>query len=135
MGNADFNIDKIIKYWIDSSDDDFETMIAMFDSKHFSWSMFVGHLMIEKLLKALFVKTNHDFPPFMHNLLRLAEKCNLDLNEEQRFFFATVTAFNINARYDDYKMSFQQTCTPEFSATWIAKLKNQRLWIKGLIEQ
>ena len=135
MGNEDFNIDKIIKYWIDSSDDDFETMIAMFDSKHFSWSMFVGHLMIEKLLKALFVKTNHDFPPFMHNLLRLAEKCNLDLNEEQRFFFATVTAFNINARYDDYKMSFQQTCTPEFSATWIAKLKNQRLWIKGLIEQ
>lgn len=135
MGNADFNIDKIIKYWIDSSDDDFETMIAMFDSKHFSWSMFVGHLMIEKLLKALFVKTNHDFPPFMHNLLRLAEKCNLDLNEEQRFFFATVTAFNINARYDDYKMSFQQTCTPEFPATWIAKLKNQRLWIKGLIEQ
>ena len=86
MGNADFNIDKIIKYWIDSSDDDFETMFAMFDSKHFSWSMFVGYLMIEKLLKALFVKTNHDFPPFMHNLLRLAEKCNLDLNEEQRFF-------------------------------------------------
>lgn len=32
MDNADFNIDKIIKYWIDSSDDDFETMIAMFDS-------------------------------------------------------------------------------------------------------
>lgn len=86
MDNADFNKDKIIKYWIDSSDDDFETMIAMFDSKRFSWSMFVGHLMIEKLLKALFVRTNNDYPPFMHNLLRLAEKCNLDLTEEERFF-------------------------------------------------
>ena len=135
MDNADFNKDTIIKYWIDSSDDDFETMTAMFDSKRYSWSMFVGHLMIEKLLKALYVKTNNDYPPFMHNLLRLAEKCNLDLTEEQRFFFATVTAFNINARYDDYKMSFQRTCSPEFSATWIAKLKNQRLWIKILIEQ
>jgi HEPN domain-containing protein len=135
MGNADFNRDKTVKYWIDSSDDDFETMIVMFVSQRYSWSMFVGHLMIEKLLKALFVKTNNASPPFIHNLLRLAEKCNLDLNEEQRLFFATVTAFNINTRYDDYKLSFQKTCTPEFSAYWIEKLKNQRLWIKTLIEQ
>lgn len=135
MENVDFDSDKIIKYWVDSSEEDFETMKAMYDSKRYSWSMFVGHLMIEKLLKALYVKANNDFPPFIHNLLRLAEKCDLDLTEEQRLFFITVTAFNINARYDDYKMTFQKTCTPEFSATWIEKLKNQRIWIKGLIEQ
>lgn len=126
---------KIVKYWMDSSDEDFETMIAMFENKRYSWSMFVGHLMIEKLLKALYVKTNNEFPPFIHNLLRLAEKCNLELDEERRLFFATVTAFNINARYDDYKMTFQKTCTPEFTALWIERLKNQRLWIKKLIEQ
>jgi HEPN domain-containing protein len=135
MENAGFNRDKIIKYWIESSDDDFDTMIVMFNTGRFSWSMFIGHLMIEKLLKALFVKTNNEYPPFIHNLLRLAEKCNLDLNEEQRIFFATVTAFNINARYDDYKMSFQKTCTPEFSSTWIEKLKTNRSWIKQLIEK
>jgi HEPN domain-containing protein len=135
METANFDKDKIIKYWIDSSDDDFDTMIAMFDSKRYNWSLFIGHLMIEKLLKALFVKTNNDYPPFIHNLLRLAEKCNLNLNDEQRVFFATVTAFNINARYDDYKMSFQKTCTPDFSAIWIEKLKDKRQWIKGLIIQ
>ena len=52
---------------------------------------------------------HNDFPPYLHNLLRLAEKCDLNLDEEQRLFFATVTAFNINARYDDYKMTFQKT--------------------------
>ena len=135
MENVDFDSDKIIKYWIVSSEEDFETMKAMFDSKRYSWSMFVGHLMIEKLLKALYVKMNNAFPPYIHNLLRLAEKCNLYLNEEDRLFFATVTAFNINARYDDYKMTFQKTCTAEFSATWIERLKNKRLWIKGLLEQ
>lgn len=134
MTNADFNRNKIIKYWIESSDDDFDTMIAMFDTRRFSWSMFIGHLMIEKLLKALFVKTNNEYPPYIHNLLRLAEKCDLELNEEQRFFFATVTAFNINARYDDYKMSFQKTCTQEFTSNWIEKIKLYRLWIKQLIE-
>ena len=135
MENEDFDRDKLIKYWIDSSDEDFETMNAMYESKRYSWSMFVGHLMIEKLLKALYLSRNSDFPPFIHNLTRLAEKCHLELNEQQRLFFVTVTAFNINARYDDYKMSFQKTCTPEFSAIWINQIIKQRLWIKGLIGQ
>ena len=135
MEDTAFDKDKLVKYWVESSDEDFETMIAMFDSKRYSWSMFVGHLLIEKLLKALFIKVNNEFPPFIHNLLRLAEKCNLGLNEEQGLFFATVTAFNINARYDDYKMSFQKTCTPEFTEYWIQQIKTNRLWIKELVKQ
>lgn len=133
MEQKDFDKDKLIKYWSDSSDEDFETMITMFESKKYNWALFVGHLMIEKLLKALYVKTNNDYPPFIHNLLRLAEKCDLELTDDQRLFLVTVTAFNINARYDDYKMSFQQKCTPEFTATWIENLKINRQWIKKLI--
>jgi len=133
MEQKDFGKDKLIKYWSESSDEDFDTMITLFENKKFNWALFVGHLMIEKLLKALFVKTNNDYPPFIHNLLRLAEKCNLELTDEQKLFLVTVTAFNINARYDDYKMSFQQKCTPEFTAIWIENLKTNRQWIKKLI--
>jgi HEPN domain-containing protein len=109
-------------------------MMTLFENKKYSWSMFIGHLMIEKLLKALYVNYNNEYPPYIHNLLRLAEKCKLDLDENQNLFFATVTAFNINARYDDYKMSFQKTCTPEFTNFWIEQLKIQRIWIKKLIK-
>ncbi|MFW5721641.1 MAG: hypothetical protein ACOCWW_04590 [Bacteroidota bacterium] len=35
----------------------------MFKFKTFSWSLFIGHLMIEKLLKALYVNTKSDYPP------------------------------------------------------------------------
>jgi HEPN domain-containing protein len=135
MKNTEFDRDKIVNYWLDSSDDDFDTMMAMFESKRYSWSLFIGHLMIEKLLKALYVKINNEFSPFSHNLLRLAEKCKLDLKEEETLFFVTVTAFNINARYDDYKMSFQKTCTPEFSAKWLEEIKMKRLWIKEFVKQ
>lgn len=133
MESIDFDANKMIKYWMDSSDEDFETMITLFENRRYSWSLFIGHLMVEKLLKALFVKKYKDYPPYIHNLLRLAEKCDLELNEEQRFFLATVTVFNINARYDDYKMSFQKTCTPEFSTKWLEQLKIHRIWIKQLI--
>jgi HEPN domain-containing protein len=134
MEKPSFNKDKLIEYWSVSSDDDYDTMIVMFESKRFNWALFVGHLMIEKLLKALYVKNNNDYPPFIHNLLRLAEKCHIDLSDDQKLFFATVTAFNINARYDDYKMSFQQKCTLEYTAIWVKNLKNNRQWIKALIK-
>ena len=135
MANKDFNKDKLIKYWIDGSDDDFETMIAMFDSKRFSWSLFIGHLMIEKLLKAYYIKMKSDYPPFSHNLLRLAEKADIKLTDDKKEQLATITAFNINTRYDDYKMSFKKRCTPVFTSEWINILKELRPWIKTLISQ
>ena len=135
MGNKEIDIRKLIDYWIESSDDDFDTMIVMFDGKRFNWSLFVGHLMIEKLLKAYYVKSKQDHPPFIHNLLRIAELSEIKMTEKQKLFFVTVTAFNINARYDDYKLSFQKKCTFEYTAEWIKELKTHRLWIKELIMQ
>ena len=135
MDNKDLNKDKLIEYWVAGSDDDYETMIAMYDSKRFSWSLFIGHLMIEKLLKAYYVKVKSDYPPFIHNLLRLAEKAELNLTDDKKEQLVTITAFNINARYDDYKMSFKKQCTPEFADKWIDKLKELRPWIKTLIQQ
>jgi HEPN domain-containing protein len=135
MEDAPIDKNQLIKYWVDSSDDDFETMIAMYDTKRYTWALFIGHLLVEKLLKAYYVKVNGTIPPFIHNLLRLAEKCQLNLNEDQRNFFATVTAFNINTRYDDYKMSFKKKCTKEFAFEQIGYLKLHRLWIKELIIQ
>ena len=100
------NKQELINFWVAASDDDFDTMNAMFETKRYSWALFVGHLMIEKLLKAYHVKVNDSVPPYIHNLIRLAEGCKINMNDEQRNFFATVTSFNINTRYDDYKMSF-----------------------------
>ena len=135
MDNKKINKEKLIKYWIESSDDDYDTMIDMFKSKRYGWSLFIGHLMIEKLLKALHVYVKSDYPPHIHNLLRLAEKADLKLDKDKMEQLATVTAFNINARYDDYKLSFKQRCTPEFTKEWIDKLKELRKWIKQLIKQ
>lgn len=135
MENMKFDKEKLVNYWIAGSDDDFETMITLYESGRYSWCLFVGHLMIEKLLKAYFVVVNSDFPPYIHNLLRLAEKSEIVLDEEKKLFLVTVTAFNINSRYDDYKMSFQKKCTPEFTKEWVTKIKDKRTWIKELIKQ
>ena len=133
MRQRELDKKKLIMYWLKSSNEDFDTMIVLFNNKKYNWSLFIGHLLVEKLLKALFVKINSDYPPMIHNLLRLAEKCNIEITEAQKVFLVTVTAFNINSRYDDYKMSFQQKCTPEFTNYWIEEIKINIVWIKELI--
>lgn len=40
------DIDKIVQYWKDSSDQDFKTMQNLFTSKDFSWGLFIGHLVL-----------------------------------------------------------------------------------------
>ncbi len=133
MDKKVFDKDKLIKYWIDDSEDYYDTMIIMYKSKRYYWALFVRHLMLEKLLKAYFVKSKSDYPPLIHNLLRLAEKSEIELNDKRKEELITVTAFNINARYNDYKTSFKLKCTPEYTAEWIEKMEELRKWIKRLI--
>ena len=122
--------ESLIKYWLESSDRDYRTMQHLFEKKDYSWSLFIGHLIIEKLLKAYYVKHIDNQPPFIHNLLRLAEKSLLELNENQKDFLVTVTTFNIRARYDDYKLDFYHMCSKEFTEKWINEIKEFREWIK-----
>jgi HEPN domain-containing protein len=105
-------------------------MMHLHESSDFMWSLFIGHLVIEKLLKAYYVRRVDADYPMIHNLLRIAEKAGLGLTDEQQEFFSTVTGININARYDDYKQSFYRKCTPEFTSIWIEKIKEYRTWIK-----
>jgi len=100
------NVDKIINYWMEVSENDFQSMIDFFNIKRYNWSLFIGHLVIEKLIKAVYVKIHHKHPPFLHDLLKLLQKCNIQVSDEQMDIIDNITTFNINVRYDDYKLAF-----------------------------
>lgn len=104
-GKESNNIDKnqVIKHLLDTSDNDFITMLILFKSKSYNWALFLGHISVEKLLKALYVKKYGHHAPFTHNLYRLTELCNVKLTVEYSDWLDKVTSFNINARYNDYK--------------------------------
>ena len=123
--------EKIFNYWIDSSDNDFKAMSHLFEKGDYSWALFVGHLVIEKLLKAFYVQHINEAPPFIHDLVRLSENAGLALNESQKDILDTISAFNLRARYDDYKMDFHRKCDREFTAKWIHEIEAFRKWIKS----
>ncbi|MFZ4456663.1 MAG: HEPN domain-containing protein [Bacteroidales bacterium] len=125
-----FDIQRISNAWIESADKDYKTMLDLYKTKNNSWALFMGHLVIEKLLKALFVKTKGDYPPLIHDLRRICEKADVKLDMEQQIVLDSISRFNINARYDDYKQSFYKLCTDNFTSEWIEKIETCRLWIK-----
>lgn len=129
--NPDIDKEKLINYWIESSEKDSITMADLFNTRNYSWSLFMGHLVIEKLLKAIFLKEKSDMPPLIHDLRRIAEKAGMTLDDNRKVVLDTITRFNINTRYDDYKHSFYKLCTPEFTTEWIEKIKEIQLWIRA----
>lgn len=91
--------------------------------------------MIEKLLKALYFSVKEETPPFTHNLVRLAEQADLEIDDKLLNDLTTISAFNINARYDDYKNSFKEICTKEFTEIWVKRISELRTWIKEQIQK
>lgn len=130
MKDHELNIEKIVKYWVETSDKDFKTMKNLFNSRDYNWSLFLGHLVIEKLLKALFVKKNEKHATFSHDLLRIVKNCNFSLDETKEDWLDVITTFNINVRYDNYKQEFFRLCTKEYTEIWIKNIKELRRWLK-----
>ena len=131
--NSDIEVEKIVKYWINTSDEDYQTMLSLYDSKSYGWALFLGHISTEKLLKACYIKKFKKHAPFTHNLYRLAELIELELTDEYADWLDEITSFNLHARYDDYKREFYSLCTSEFTSDWIDKINTIRTWIKQML--
>ncbi|MFH1612953.1 MAG: HEPN domain-containing protein, partial [bacterium] len=85
-----------INYWRESARHDIEAAEGIFDSKRYDWCLFVGHLALEKILKAVFVDRNdNNMPPKIHNLVRLAELSKIEIDDEQKFLLDKINDFNI----------------------------------------
>ena len=127
------NID-LMNFWIESSDEDYNVMNVLHNNKKNSYCLFFGHLVIEKLLKAFYAKINKNSPyaPKTHDLLYLANKMNLELTEEQKVLLDTISDFNMNARYDDYKKEFQLKCTDEYTKKQLKNIEDSKICEKSM---
>ena len=130
------NID-LMNYWIESSDEDYSTMMYMKAGKKNTWCLFMGQMVIEKLLKALYAKNNISEPyaPKSHDLLYLAQKINLQVTETQKRNLNEITRFNLNTRYDDYKKDFYNKCTDEYTEEQINKIEEVKQWLERLLRK
>jgi len=124
------DVEKVYQYWLTSSDNDYEVLLNLVQSRNYNWALFLGHIVLEKLMKAYFVKKTGTHAPFSHDLRLLAERCDIEFPDDMAMQLDVITGFNINARYDTFKDDFQKRCTTEFANEWADNIKQIRQWIK-----
>jgi HEPN domain-containing protein len=129
------NVEEHVNYWLDSAKNDLGAAEDLFSSAKYDWCLFIGHLVVEKTLKAYFVYSNDNkIPPKTHNLLKLAEVANLSLTEEQKLFLDEVNDFNLEVRYPEYRREFYKLCTKEFTENYFIRMKDFSQWLTSQIE-
>lgn len=108
-----------IEYWIESSRDDLDTADKLFSSKKYHHCLFFVHLALEKILKAIYVSKKKAPAPPIHDLVRLSQKSEMDINNDQVLNLVEISTFNVAARYDDYKFKFYKKATKEYAQKWL----------------
>jgi HEPN domain-containing protein len=107
-------MDKYVSNWLERSRYDLDTAKAMLDAGRYLYVAYMGQQAIEKLLKAIIAQLGKENLP-IHSLNRLAERAELraGLTDEQVDLLAELTAYNIEARYGDYKESLSEVIDAE----------------------
>ncbi len=116
------DVKKIVKYWQKTAEYDYETMIGLFKIKRYSDSLFFGHIVLKKILKALVVQKTKNQAPYSHDLIRLQETVKLELSQEELKFLNRVNDFNIRARYPEYKLQFYKKCNRDYTKKYFNKI-------------
>lgn len=131
MGDTILDKKQHIVYWINSAEHDLETAESLFSAAKYDWCLFLGHLVLEKALKASWVYHYGDeLPPRTHNLVQLIRSTSLPADEELIFWLDQVNDFHLEVRYPDFKNAFYKRCTPEFAEGHLSKIKETFSWIK-----
>lgn len=101
------------------AEEDIRTAQGLFGLGHYNWCLFIWHLVIEKMLKALILSQGKEIL-YIHDLVRLAKHTNLLLSPELMDQLREITTYNLEARYDDYKLAFYQKVTKAYTIKWVA---------------
>ncbi|MBU1628436.1 HEPN domain-containing protein [bacterium] len=75
----EFDINKTVNYWVEGAEYDMSVPDALFQAGKYPYALFIAHLAIEKLLKALVVKETKKHAPHTHSLPLLADKMTLEI--------------------------------------------------------
>lgn len=96
------DIKKQIDYWINGAEDDIITADLLIRERRNLHGLFFCLLVIEKAIKAYYVKKIGDVAPRSHNLIYLSDNIGLVFDDETQIFLGILMKYQLQGRYPDY---------------------------------
>jgi HEPN domain-containing protein len=125
-----FDIEKTVSYWLEGAKYDMGVANAMFRSKKYPYALFMGHLSLEKLLKAFVVKHTKAHAPFSHSLTYLVEKSGVKVPEKILIKLREFMEFHFEGRYPDANKAFYKKCTRVYTSKKLKEIKEVFKWVR-----
>lgn len=126
---------KIVNHWLAASNHDFEVARSLFRTGKYDYCLFLCHLMLEKILKALVANVTKDHPPFTHNLLYLAGKANLKLTRSQIQLLDEINEFNLEIRYPEDLKEFYKKVNKPYAKKYFDITLELWKWFRNQLDQ
>ena len=130
-----FDVEKTVNYWYEGAQYDLDVAEAMEEKRKYPYALFMGHLALEKLLKALVVKTTQQHAPYTHSLPLLAEKSGIKIPKRTTKRLARLMEFHFEARYPDEQKKFYKKCTKVFATKKMKEIREVYEWLKKKLEK
>ena len=121
-----------IEYWKLTADKDWVAVGHLSEKGDYLHALFFAHLVLEKLLKAHYVKDNvSDFPPKTHNLILLASNTALAPSTDQLRLLSQMNQFQMDGRYPDYKLTMFKIASKTYTENLLLEIETLKTWLNS----
>lgn len=113
-----------------SSEYDLQTAEHMLETGRFVYVIFMCHLTIEKMLKAVAAETTDKAPPKTHNLIYLLKLGDITFPEDFFEFITKINNASIVTRYPEDFQKLIEAYPEDISREFLKKTKEITGWLK-----
>ena len=124
------HIQKAVRYWADSAAYDLEVADSLFEKGKFHYSLFFGHLALEKILKAIYVRSQKAHAPITHSLPYLAKRSGMDLDQARMQHLAEFMQFYVEGRYPKNMEDILKKYDRKFTAEQLTRIREMFQWLQ-----
>jgi HEPN domain-containing protein len=117
--------------FITSSEYDFQTATAMFESGRYIYVVFMCHISIEKRLKAIVSEATQNIPPKTHNLIYLIKLGEVNLPPDLFDFVAKLNNASIITRYPEDFRKLLEVFPQDIAKEYLITTQKVIEWLKS----
>jgi len=121
---------KDTKNFIKSSEYDLNTAQFMIDTGRYIYVIFMCHLSLEKLLKAIVAEITKNIPPKSHNLIYLIKLSDIELPKKFIDFIAKINNASIVTRYPEDFSRVLDAYPENVAREYLSATKELHQWLK-----
>ncbi len=116
--------------WLAQVDYDIATAEQMLHAGRYLYVIFMSHIALEKVLKALVTEETKKLPPRTHNLIDLAQRAQVVLSQEQQDFLGKLNNTSVVVRYPDDLSAMVSQYPEAIAQDYLERTKELILWVR-----